>query len=59
MNNTPIEDLVKEYDEEATKMPLFLQALRYVETMEDSHVRVILFKLANIVKENNENTRAN
>lgn len=48
--NTPIEDLIKEYEEEDCDFSdineLVKIALIYSDTMGDSHVRCILYKLA-------------
>jgi len=55
MSNTPIEELLLEYEAEGCDHSniewVADAAMRYVKTMEDSQVRCLLYALASYIKE--------
>lgn len=53
--NTPIKDLLKQYDmEKVTNKRLIEASLRYVDTMGDSQVRCLLYVLVDKLIEEKE-----
>ena len=61
MKNTPIEELIKQYEEEQCDFNnvdfLIKAGLKYADTMEDCQVRCLLYAMANKLKEDKNESR--